>query len=263
MLNPPPPGPTPHENAPSPAPSQTGFHRPRPPSKKPSAPNLLKLDTRSAERLPKLAIKPVPSKSLSLSVPSLPHAPPADAPGLLRPPRSPSHLTLVHSNHISPPPSAGHYNSSFSMSDNLPPPTPSFGSGHGGFPSSPRTPRSSALPSQPPSPLTARPTPDTSHPPSTDTEEPYAEFTVSTILPGFLYLGPEAATDEQVSQLEALGVRRILNLAVECDDDQGLRLRERFERYIRIPMRDTVEEDNITQGVHKACEALGQCSAYL
>jgi hypothetical protein len=248
-------------DAPSPAPSHTSFNRPRPPMKKPSAPNLLKLDTRSMERLPKLAIKPVPSKSLSLSVPSISTHAPADSSTHLRPPRSPSHLNLAHSNHTSPPPSAG-YGSSLSFhnggsSDHLPPPTPSFGGGgFGGFPPSPRTPRSS-LPSQPPSPLTARPTPDTSHPPTSDTEEAYPEFTVSTIIPGFLYLGPEAATDEQVGQLETIGVRRILNLALECDDDQGLRLRERFERYIRIPMRDTVEEDNITQGVQKACAALG------
>jgi hypothetical protein len=80
---------------------------------------------------------------------------------------------------------------------------------------------------------------------------------VSTILPGFLFLGPEMTTPAHVAELQALGVRRILNLAFECDDDQGLGLRARFERYIRIPMRDTVEEDNITMGVQKACEALG------
>jgi len=59
-----------------------------------------------------------------------------------------------------------------------------------------------------------------------------------------------------VEELLSLGVKRILNLAIECDDDHGLHLRERFERYIRIPMRDTVEEDNITQGVKEVCEHL-------
>ena len=40
-------------------------------------------------------------------------------------------------------------------------------------------------------------------------------------------------------------------------------LRERFERYVRIPMRDTVEEDNITQGVRQACEVLGNAPLLL
>ena len=82
-------------------------------------------------------------------------------------------------------------------------------------------------------------------------------FTVSTILPNFLFLGPELTSEEHVDELLSLGVKRILNIAAECDDDHGLRLRERFERYIRIPMRDTVEEDNITRGVREVCEILG------
>jgi len=81
-------------------------------------------------------------------------------------------------------------------------------------------------------------------------------FTVSTILPNFLFLGPDITAEEHVQELLDLGVKRILNLAIECDDDHGLRLRERFERYVRIPMRDTVEEDNITRGVREACTIL-------
>ena len=54
-----------------------------------------------------------------------------------------------------------------------------------------------------------------------------------------------------------LGVKRILNIAIECDDDLGLRLRERFEKYTRIPMRDTVEEENVPKSVREACAALG------
>ena len=104
------------------------------------------------------------------------------------------------------------------------------------------------------SPSTARP--ESSQPPTT--EEPFPVFTVSTILPNFLFLGPELTSEEHVEELLSLGVKRILNLAIECDDDQGLHLRERFERYIRIPMRDTVEEDNITRGVREVCEVLGK-----
>ena len=107
----------------------------------------------------------------------------------------------------------------------------------------------------PPSPMTARP--DSSQPPTTE-EDPYPVFTVSTILPNFLYLGPELTAPEHVEELLSLGVKRILNIAFECDDDHDLRLRERFERYVRIPMRDTVEEDNITRGVREVCELLGE-----
>jgi len=105
----------------------------------------------------------------------------------------------------------------------------------------------------PRSPSTARP--DSSQPPTTE-EDPYPVFTVSTILPNFLYLGPELTSEEHVDELLSLGVKRILNIAAECDDDHGLRLRQRFERYVRIPMRDTVEEDNITRGVREVCELL-------
>jgi hypothetical protein len=34
-------------------------------------------------------------------------------------------------------------------------------------------------------------------------------------------------------------------------------LRQRFERYNKIPMRDTVEEENVVHGVREACEVLG------
>jgi hypothetical protein len=299
-------------NLASPAPDQTGFNRPRPPNRKPSLPQLStgklsKLDTRSAERLPKLTLKPMPSKSLSLSVPSISTSSAPDASNsaspmsrgnaglnslsIPKPPRSPSHLSLVHSNHTSPPPSAispqggwSQYSMKSASAEHLPPPTPSFRSGFGGgggggsgfpgseggfpgggssssnnsygYPSSPGTPRS-GFPHGPPSPMTARP--DTATTLSAcETEDAYPEFLVSTILPDFLYLGPEMTTEEHVGELERLGVKRILNLAFECDDDLGLRLRERFEKYIRIPMRDTVEEDNITMGVRKACDALGE-----
>ncbi|KAH9922338.1 uncharacterized protein BXZ73DRAFT_91625 [Epithele typhae] len=187
-----------------------------PPPRRPSVPTLRKLDTTSTERL---------NSSLpKLQVPTRSATLAAPPSGLRSRSRSPSHL---------------HW---------LPPPSPSWGQPStprgGGF-HSPTTPVSR-------SPSTARP--DSSQPPTT--EEPFPVFTVSTILPNFLFLGPELTTEEHVEELQALGVKRILNLAIECDDDQGLNLRQRFERYIRIPMRDTVEEDNITRGVREVCEVL-------
>ena len=106
-----------------------------------------------------------------------------------------------------------------------------------------------------PSPGTARPDLELDQPPTT--EDPLPVFSISTILPNFLYLGPEPSSPEHVEELLGLGVKRILNIAIECDDDLGLRLRERFEKYTRIPMRDTVEEENVPKSVREACAALG------
>ncbi|KAI9459912.1 hypothetical protein BJY52DRAFT_1211681 [Lactarius psammicola] len=92
----------------------------------------------------------------------------------------------------------------------------------------------------PPNPFTTRP--DLSAPPST--EEAIPTFTVSTILPNFLYLGPEITTEEDVRELESLGITK------------------RFERYVKIPMRDTVEEENIIRNVREACEVLDDASLH-
>ena len=216
--------------SPSPPPSQSVFQRPSPPQR-PFLSTLRKLDTKSAERLgpPKLHVRTVRSATLATPPAGLwPNGSGSSSPRA----HSPSHLTLTHSNHTSP---ASARHGEFL----IPPPSPNI-------PSSPRTPL-------PPSPCTARP--DLSASPST--EDAIPTFTVSTILPNFLYLGPEMTAEEHVLELQSLGVRRILNLAVECDDDNGLGLRRRFERYVKIPMRDTVEEENVLLGVREACSVLG------
>ncbi|KAJ3894496.1 protein-tyrosine phosphatase-like protein [Lentinula edodes] len=125
----------------------------------------------------------------------------------------------------------------------------------------------------PPTPRTARPEDEIDS--EGEGEDPMS-FTVSTILPGFLFLGPEPTNWDHVKQLKELGVRRIVNLAAECGpDDWGLGLdkpgnKEKegspssddsskesgFEKYYKIPMRDTVEEDGIGRGVRVACEML-------
>ncbi|KAH9948446.1 hypothetical protein B0H21DRAFT_846373 [Amylocystis lapponica] len=206
-------------STPSPPPSQTVFSRPPPPPRRPSIPTLRKIDTTSAERLNGgLPKLQVRTVPIKAATLSAPILHGSSNTSLRSRSRSPSHLQLAYSNH-SPPGSARLL--------------------------SPGTPL-------PPSPMTARP--DSAQPPTT--EEPFPVFTVSTILPNFLYLGPELTAEEHVDELFSLGVKRILNIAAECDDDLGLNLRERFERYSRIPMRDTVEEDNITRGVQEVCELL-------
>ncbi|KAG5646168.1 hypothetical protein DXG03_004221 [Asterophora parasitica] len=220
---------------PSPPPSQVSFNRPPPPNRRPSVPMLRRIDTKSAERLnpnaPSLSVRTRPLRSATLAVPPS---------STLHPPASPSHLSLVYSNHSPPgsarfaPSSPSHDISNFLTPYYTPPHTPG-------------TPK----PFLPPSPSTARP--DLDNPPTT--EETFPAFTISTILPNFLYLGPELTIPEHVEALQELGVKRILNIAIECDDDQGLNLKDVF-KYHKIPMRDIVEEENIARGVKEACEIL-------
>ncbi|KAL5637517.1 hypothetical protein ACGC1H_004064 [Rhizoctonia solani] len=126
-----------------------------------------------------------------------------------------------------------------------PPSSPSF---LATSPSSPAFPRSPSPRSAiPPTPGTVRPSAAVNSP---------NEFEVSTILPGFLYLGPEPNSVAHVKELKDLGVKRIVSVAIECDDDQGLELRRNFDKYLRVPMRDTVEEENVGRGVRDVCAFL-------
>lgn len=83
-------------------------------------------------------------------------------------------------------------------------------------------------------------------------------FIVSTILPNFLYLGPEITSESEVQALRNLGVERILNVAAECNDDAGLDLRNRFDRYVRLPLRDIIEESGMAKGMRDACDFIGK-----
>jgi hypothetical protein len=226
--------------SPSPPPSSVCFRHSVSP-RRTSVPNLRRLDTKSAERLnpnlPKLSVRTKPMRSATLTVP----------PSLsIVPPQSPGHLQLMYSNH-SPPPSA-RFGVMSPTSDPANYLTPYFTPPH-----TPGTPK----PFLPPSPATARPELD---PPTTD--ETFPVFAISTILPNFLFLGPELTCPEHVEELQELGVKRILNIAAECDDDHGLKLKEVFDKYNKIPMRDTVEEENIAQGVREVCDILGMCLFY-
>ncbi|KAJ7756164.1 hypothetical protein B0H16DRAFT_693693 [Mycena metata] len=207
--------------APSPPPSQAGFRRPPPPPRRPSAPNLRKLDTKSAERL-KLQVRTVPLKSAT----TLALAPPSPHPTSSSP-STPWSLTS---------PISG--SDEFPTAYFTPPHTPGTPRGPHGFNFGLRDPPPTARPDDPPT-----------------TEEAFPDFAISTILPNFLFLGPELTTPAHVAELQSLGVRRILNIAAECDDDHGLHLRTVF-KYVKIPMRDTVEEENIARGVRQVCEIL-------
>ncbi|ORX62995.1 hypothetical protein DM01DRAFT_1314722 [Hesseltinella vesiculosa] len=72
------------------------------------------------------------------------------------------------------------------------------------------------------------------------------DFTISEIIPGFLYVGPEIETPDQAHQLLARPIRRVLNMAEECQDLALLPFihNNRLD-YRKISARDTVEMQNI------------------
>lgn len=90
-------------------------------------------------------------------------------------------------------------------------------------------------------------------PPDTATEEG-TEFLISTVIPGFMYLGPEPRTKEDIDQLKSLGVQQILNMALEIDEGA---LTGQFEKYVKIPMRDFVDETGVQGRIDEACGLLG------
>ena len=67
------------------------------------------------------------------------------------------------------------------------------------------------------------------------------EFIISEIIPGFLFVGPEIETAEQAQQLETRKIRRVLNMAEECNDE----VLHKDILYRKIDARDTVEMKNI------------------
>ncbi|CAO1632265.1 unnamed protein product [Sympodiomycopsis kandeliae] len=94
-------------------------------------------------------------------------------------------------------------------------------------------------------------------------------FDVSTIIPSFLYLGPDITSEEEFAELEGKGVRRILNCAAELTDRGNqsggaapsggasiLPLGSRLEKYLKIPMWDNVEATGVQADFEQACAFL-------
>lgn len=79
-------------------------------------------------------------------------------------------------------------------------------------------------------------------------------FDVSTIIPGFLYLGPEPSCADDLDELVTLGIKVVLNLALECEDKDGS-IARRFDLR-KIPMRDFVEETGVQTAIEEACKIL-------
>lgn len=105
-------------------------------------------------------------------------------------------------------------------------------------------------------PRTARPGTGGDSPSSAGGHSDVPPFVVSTIIPEFLYLGPEPTKKEDLDELERRGVKQVLNLALECDDADG-EMAKRFDRVWKIPMRDFVEETGVQRSIEEACRILG------
>ncbi|KAG0047857.1 hypothetical protein BGZ89_004776 [Linnemannia elongata] len=79
------------------------------------------------------------------------------------------------------------------------------------------------------------------------------EQEISCILPEFLYLGPEIVTAEQVQELERLGVKRVLNMARECED--LLIVNHPTIEYHKVGVLDNIEAD-VSAGLLEAVDII-------
>ncbi|KAG0269261.1 hypothetical protein DFQ27_004323 [Actinomortierella ambigua] len=79
------------------------------------------------------------------------------------------------------------------------------------------------------------------------------EQEVSCILPNFLFLGPEVVTEDQAQELERLGVKRVLNLARECED--AVVANRSGMAYFKIGLQDHVEAD-VSAGLLQAVDII-------
>lgn len=80
-------------------------------------------------------------------------------------------------------------------------------------------------------------------------------FIISEIIPGFLFVGPEIETSDHAHQLNARSIKRVLNMAEECQDE-GLKDQDQF-KYHKISARDTLEMKNIEFVMMEAVQFIG------
>ncbi|KAF9113122.1 hypothetical protein BGX27_002187 [Mortierella sp. AM989] len=84
------------------------------------------------------------------------------------------------------------------------------------------------------------------------------EQEISCILLNFLYLGPEIANEEQAQELERLGIKRVLNMARECED---LLVQNRpGMEYHKIGVQDHIEAD-VSVGLLQAVDIIASADS--
>lgn len=91
------------------------------------------------------------------------------------------------------------------------------------------------------------------------TFQPPSRGGISCILPAFLYVGPDVTCEADVRALEDLGIQRVLNMAYEvpASGPPALNLPHRLQKYLRIPLQDTVAAEGVQDGIARACAFLG------
>ncbi|CAO3567085.1 unnamed protein product [Mortierella alpina] len=92
---------------------------------------------------------------------------------------------------------------------------------------------------------------------NSESMEDDGEQEISCILPNFLFLGPEIVNEAQVAELERLGVKRILNMATECEDllvANGEPKSCKFE-YHKIGVYDHIDAD-VSAGLLQAVDII-------
>ncbi|KAI9277050.1 hypothetical protein BDA99DRAFT_600854 [Phascolomyces articulosus] len=81
-------------------------------------------------------------------------------------------------------------------------------------------------------------------------------FIISEIVPGFLYLGPEISTEEQLFNLQSRSIKQILNMAEECNDDVP-GLKDQI-KYHKVAAQDTVIMQNVEKTLKRAVQVIDQ-----
>ncbi|KAI1303538.1 hypothetical protein EDD11_005314 [Mortierella claussenii] len=83
-----------------------------------------------------------------------------------------------------------------------------------------------------------------------------AERQISMILEDFLFVGGELVEEEQIEELERLGIKRVLNMAANCDDELWIERiggEENTAAYLKVGLLDHVDQD-LKEGLDKAVE---------
>ncbi|KAF8952528.1 hypothetical protein BGZ46_003458 [Entomortierella lignicola] len=88
-----------------------------------------------------------------------------------------------------------------------------------------------------------------------------AERQISMILDNFLYLGGDLVDEEQIDELERLGIKRVLNMAINCDDLLWIKRAGKDNgSYLKVGLLDHVDQD-LKAGLDIATKFIGSSSS--
>ena len=78
-----------------------------------------------------------------------------------------------------------------------------------------------------------------------DESEQVKSFDPSIIIPNSIIIGPEPQSIDDLKILKSMGIKQILNTALECNDN--LNLKDIFDRYDKIPMVDNAHACDVQE----------------